>query len=173
MEQDIRKLFETDEFPTKKLPANHEDEFAQKLKLQAPKKRRSNLFFLKVAASVAIIFTLGYVLVNSMDKGTQPTELQKQVAEIEKNYLKQIDQEWEAFVKTTNDQDLVKYYKETLDDLKEDYDKISIQFSQEPNNIPILEELIKNLQRRLDLLKNIQEHIKVNKKSKHYETIII
>ena len=34
MEKDLRKLFETDEFPTKKLPANHEEEFVQKLQKQ-------------------------------------------------------------------------------------------------------------------------------------------
>lgn len=172
MEKDLRNLFETDAFPKKKLPKTHEEEFLQKLEAQAPKKRNTKGFFFRVAASVAILIALGYFVMNSTGNNTQ-TELQKQVAQIEKNYLKQIDQEWETFVRTAKDPELVKYYKDRLDRLKEDYDKISNQFSKEPNNIIILEELIKNLQRRLELLKNIQKQIEANKKNKHYETIII
>lgn len=171
MEKDLRKLFHTDEFPTKELPANHENEFLQKLKVQAPEQKTKSYFW-RIAASVTIILALGYFVVSFFGGGPQ-TELQMQVAQIEKNYLKQIDQEWDEFVKTAKDPNLVKYYKERLDGLKKDYNKISSQFSKEPNNIIILEELIKNLQRRLELLKNIQKQIEANKKNKRYETIII
>jgi len=171
MEKDLRKLFHADEVPTKELPVNHEQEFLQKLKGQTPVKK-TRTYFWRIAASVTIIFALGYFGMTFFNEGPQ-TELQKQVAQIEKNYLQQIDQEWEEFVKTANDPNLVKYYKDRLENLKKDYDKISSQFSKEPNNIIILEELIKNLQRRLELLKNIQKQIEANKKNKRYETIII
>ncbi len=172
MEQDLRKLFETDEFPAKKLAENHEEEFAQKLHMQTPKQKNRFVFFGKIAASVAALLTLGYFAITFATSEDQ-TPLQKQVAEIEKSYIKQINQEWDIFVKTANDPKLVNYYEERLDGLKEDYDTISKQFSEEPNNIVILEELIQNLQRRLELLKNIQEQIETNKKNKRYETIII
>lgn len=172
MEQDLRELFDTDEFPTKKLPENHAKEFAQKLQQQTPKKKKPVSFFLRIAASIVIVFTVGYFVLNSIED--QPTALQKQVAEIEKTYLKQIDQQWQNFVKTVTDPQLVNYYEERLNRLKEDYDKISAQFNKEPNNILILEELITNLQQRLELLKNIQEHIQeINKETKRYETIVI
>lgn len=172
MEKDLRELFQTDEFPKKKLPENHETEFLQKLHEQAPQKE-SKSYFWRVAASIAIIFALGYFAATFSGEGTQ-TELQKQVAQIEQNYLQQIDQEWEEFVKTANDPDLVKYYKDRLDGLKKDYDTISKEFSKEPNNIIILEELIKNLQRRLELIKDIQEHLKrLNQNNKSYETIYL
>lgn len=172
MEQDLRKLFETDEFPTKKLPENHVEEFAQKLQQQTPKKKSPLLFIARIAASIAILITVGYFVLTSTEE--QPTTLQKQVAEIEKTYLKQIDQEWETFVNTANDPELVTYYEDRLNRLKDDYDTISEQFNKEPNSILILEELISNLQKRLELLKNIQEHIQeINKKKKRYETIII
>ncbi len=172
MEKDLRNLFDTKEFPKKKLPAGHEVDFLQKLNQQKPAKKNSRSFFLKVAASIAIIFTVGYFTINST-MGDSQTELQKQVAEIEENYLKQIDQEWKTFQVVAKDPNLVKYYKERLDRLKEDYDQISKQFSEDPNNILIIEELIKNLQRRLELLKNIQKQIEANKQNKRYETIII
>lgn len=172
MEKDLRKVFDTAEFPKKKLPAGHEADFIQKLHQQQPVKKNSRLFFLKVAASIAIVFTLGYLAINTSNVDTQ-TELQKQVAQIEENYLKQIDEEWKTFERSANDPNLVKYYKDRLDRLKEDYDKVSKRFSEEPNNILILEELINNLQRRLELLKNIQKQIEANKQNKRYETIII
>jgi DNA repair exonuclease SbcCD ATPase subunit len=172
MEKDLRNLFDTEEFPKKKLPVGHEENFMQKLNQQQPAKKNSRSFFLKVAASIAIIFTVGYFVINSTEIDSQ-TELQKQVAQIEKNYLKQIDQEWKTFEETAKDPNLIKYYKERLDRLKEDYDQISKRFSEDPNNILILEELIKNLQRRLELLKNIQKQIEANKQNKRYETIII
>jgi hypothetical protein len=172
MEQDLRKLFENDEFPTKKLPENHVDEFAQKLQQQAPKKKSLGLFIARIAASIAILVTVGYFVLTSVE--AQPTTLQKQVAEIEESYLKQINQEWQTFVNTANDPELVTYYGKRLNRLKEDYDEISKQFNKEPNSILILEELIANLQKRLELLKNIQEHIQeINKEKKRYETIII
>lgn len=172
MEKDLRNLFDTKEFPKKKLPEGHELDFMQKLNQQKPAKKYSRSFFLKVAASIAIIFTAGHFVINSPMSDSQ-TELQKQVAQIEENYLKQIDQEWKTFQAVAKDPNLVKYYKERLDRLKEDYDTLSERFSEEPNNILILEELIKNLQRRLELLKSIQKQIETNKQNKRYETIII
>lgn len=172
MQQDLRKLFETEEFPKKKLPENHVEEFAEKLAQQSPAKKSKQLFVVRIAASIAILLTVGYFVLTSSED--QPTALQKQVAEIEESYLKQINQEWKTFVKTTNDTELVQYYKDRLDRLKEDYDEISEQFNKEPNSILILEELIANLQKRLELLKNIQEHIQeINKEKKRYETIVI
>ena len=100
MEKDIRELFDAEEFLQKKLPADHELEFIQKLKEQKPEKKRAGSFFLKIAASIAIIFTIGYFTINV---GDSQTELQKQVAQIEKNYLKQIDQEWKTFEQTAKD----------------------------------------------------------------------
>ena len=97
-----------------------------------------------------------------------------QVAQIEKEYLKSIDNEWQGFVKVTNDQNLVGRYEEKLSSLGDNYKKVSGEFKKDPNNILILESLIENLQRRLQLLKNIRQHIQeLNQKNKSYETIII
>ena len=172
MDKDLRNLFDTEEFQKKKLPAGHEADFVKKLNQQQPAKKNSRSFFLKVAASIAIIFTVGYFAMNTSNVNPQK-ELQKQVAQIEENYLKQIDKEWKTFEQTAKDPTLIKYYKKRLYRLKEDYDQISRQFSEDPNNIIFLEELIKNLQRRLELLKNIQKQIETNKQNKRYENIII
>lgn len=173
MDQDLRKLFDTEELPKKKLPANHEVEFLQKLEAQSNDKKPTFWFIGRIAASVVLLIVSGYLVWSSF--GTEEiTPLQRQVAEIEKTYLKQIDQEWNTFVQKANDPDLINNYKERLDRLKEDYDEITVQFTKEPNSILILEELIENLQKRLALLKNIQDRIQeINKEKKSYESIII
>ena len=172
MEQDLKKLFDTNSFPKKRLPENHVEEFAQKLQQQAPKKRTSAAFFMRIAASILIVFAVGYWIQNSFTENAP--SLQQQVAEIEKTYLKQIDQEWKTFLDSTNDPELIRYYEDRLEGLTKDYITISAQFKNDPNNILILEELIANLQKRLELLKNIQEHIQeIKKKKTRYETLII
>jgi Tfp pilus assembly protein PilN len=172
MGQDLRKLFDTEKFPKKELPENHVGEFAQKLQNQAPKKKSWLKNVVRIAASIAILFTVGYFVLNGSEDESTP--LQKQVAEMEKTYLKQIDEEWQTFVDLANDPKLVDYYKDRLNRLKEDYNQISVQFNQEPNSILILEELIQNLQQRLELIKSIQEHIQeLNQKNTSNETIYL
>jgi hypothetical protein len=176
MKQDIRELFKNDEFPKKELPSSHKEEFLEKLKkaeVRKPKKKKMN-FLLKVAASILLLFSVGYFVQNSIDLETQNTALEIQVEQIEKEYLKNIEKEWKAFVKNTDDQNLIKKYEEKLRKLDVSYKEVSKQFKENSENISVLESLIENLQRRLQLLKDIQEHIKeLNQKKKNYETIVI
>jgi hypothetical protein len=176
MKQDIRDLFKLEELSKKKLPESHEEEFLeklQKIKRSKPKKKKADLL-LKVAASIVLLISVGYFFQNSIEPETQKTALEIQVEEIKKEYLKNIEEEWSAFVKSTDDQNLIKRYEEKLLKLDTNYTEISKQLKTDFNNISALEDLIKNLQRRLKLLKDIQEHLKeLNQKNKSYETIII
>jgi hypothetical protein len=176
MKQDIRNLFKQQELPKKKLPDSHKDEFLEKLQkaeVRKPKNKKTN-FVLKVAASIVLLLSAGYFFQNSIDPKAQNTALEVQVEQIEKEYLKNINKEWSAFVKNTDDQNLIKRYEEKLLKLDASYKEVFKEFKKDPNNISILEGLIKNLQRRLELLKNIQKHIKeLKQKNKSYETIII
>lgn len=177
MKQDIRELFKEDDFEGKKLPKNHKEEFAEKLKnsnLDKPKKFKLGFIF-KAVATVALVLSLGYYALN---KNVAPvnklTPLELQVQQIEKEYLQEIDNEWNNFLKVTNDQKLIKKYREKLDNLDSNYKKLSKSFKESPNNITVLENLIKNLQTRLQLLKDIQNHIQtLNTQQKTYETIIL
>jgi septation ring formation regulator EzrA len=88
--------------------------------------------------------------------------------------LENIEKEWQSFIALTNDTNLVERYEKELDELNNDYQIISDQFKADSDNISIVENLVNNLQRRLQLLKDIQEHIKLlNEENGHYETIQI
>jgi len=177
MKRDIREIFKDEELPRKKLPSFHEVEFLQKLEI-LNKKQEPKPFFKtwKIAASIILMFSVGYYFLSTyteVKQENQPTLL-VQVKQIEKEYLKNIKTEWNTFVKLTTDKNLIEKYKEKLLNLDINYKEVSVQFEENPNNINILESLINNLQNRLQLLKNIKEHLKeLNQKNTSNETIYL
>lgn len=178
MKQDIRKLFETEEEIDKKLPVSHRDEFQDKLKTSISKGEQRqgfpNLF--KYAAAVILLFTISYFAFNELTQEPiiKESALQLQLKEVEQHYLENIEKEWQSFKTLTNDDKLVERYEKELNELNDDYQIVSAQFKADSHNISIVENLVNNLQRRLQLLKDIQEHIKLlNQENGHYETIQI
>lgn len=173
MKQDIREIFKNDELPKKKLPNFHEDEFLEKLEKFNKKKTKKTFFKTwKIAASIVLIFSVGYYFLSTNTEKT-PT-LFVQVKKIEKEYLQNIDTEWNTFIKLTDDKNLIERYEQKLKEYATDYKKITKQLKEFPNSINILESLIENLQRRLQIIKDIQEHIKeLNQKNISNETIYL
>lgn len=173
MKQDIRTLFEDIDSSETELPKNHREEFITKLN----KQQKSKFSFIKTIAAASIIFLLGttFYFFNFNKKQTPKTNsLLVEVKQIEKEYLQNINTEWNHFLTLTNDKKLITKYKTRLDNLSNEYLKISASFSKNPNNITTLEKLIKNLKYRLQILKDIKNHINLlNQKNETYETIIL
>ena len=174
MERDIRNLFNENEVSKKEIPKNHRSDFLKKLEQQNKKQnglQRKNIF--KIAASVAILLFCTFYYFNLNNK-VEKTPLQIHLAEIEKEYLTSIDKEWDGFIAVAEDSILVNKYKVKMLDFDKDYQKITNQLNKTPNSINVLEALISNLQRRLELIKNIKEHIKeLNQKNTSNETIYL
>lgn len=176
MKRDIRELFKTeDEVVKNKLPQNHRQEFLDKLKSNAPNKSKktNHLNWLKIAAVLVLLLTVGFGIFNTKNTEERPSPLIAQIESVEKEYLENIHAEWQKFIKLTDDENLVKRYEKRLTSLDNDYQEISNSFKNDPNNILVVESLITNLQTRLQLLKDIQEHIKIlNQKNEHNENTI-
>jgi hypothetical protein len=177
MEHSIRDLFGKNEEPKRELPKNHREEFLKKLKRLTPKNTKTkSFFFLKIASSIAFIIccTYFYLSGTSVVQQTAKTQIQIQMEMFEKEYLTNIDKEWNSFIKVANDTVLVKRYQEKLKESDLEYQKITINFKEYPNNINVLQSLIYNLQGRLELIKNIQEHLKeLHQKNTSNETIYL
>jgi hypothetical protein len=178
MEQDIRKLFKTEVETEKKLPVSHRDEFQAKLKASQPIRTQKQGIqrYYKYAAAILIFIALGYVSFNKINEEPiiKESALELQLKEVEQQYLENIEKEWQSFKALTNDTKLINRYEKELSELNDDYQIISVQFKENSHNILIVENLVNNLQRRLQLLKDIQEHIKLlNQENGHYETIQI
>ena len=170
MKRDIRTLFRED-LKAKNLPKSHRDEFAAKLN-NRPNKEKSSVLWLKIAGMLVLFFSIGFGFLFT-SKPEKSTSILAQIENIEAEYLEDIEAEWSSFIKIADDKRLVQRYKSKMNDLQLDYENISIQFKQEPNNIQVLEALIENLQTRLKLLKDIQAHIKLlNQKNLNDENTI-
>lgn len=158
MKQDIRDLFNEEE-GLKKLPENHRVEFLNKLKQQS-KQKKPRYKWLKFAAVAIIALTVGFSLFYK-EPVAEKSPMIAQIEAVEAQYLKEIHNEWENFIAIAEDEVLVARYKKRLSELDKDYQQISIQFKNDANNLLVIESLIDNLQTRLTLLKDIQQHIKI------------
>jgi septation ring formation regulator EzrA len=94
-----------------------------------------------------------------MEETAQPS-LFTEMKSIEDEYLKHIASEWKTFQLTATDESLVKKYKERLENLDESYQELKQTFLVQKNSLTTLEKMIKNLQMRLTLLQEIQQHLK-------------
>ena len=175
MKQDIRDLFKDDDFTKKELPSSHRAEFLDKLNASKAEKKNTFNFYdlLKIAAILFVFLSVGYFSIKSLGnqpKAIEETALQKQIKAVEAQYLKTIEAEWENFIGIAKDDKLVTRYKQKLKSLDVDYKDISEKFKANANDIAIVEALVENLKRRLQLLKDIQEHIKIlNQENDNYE----
>ncbi|WP_405610158.1 hypothetical protein [Polaribacter sp. Asnod1-A03] len=174
MEHDIRDLFSKSESPKKELPKFHRKDFITKLDgMKNSKDKKKTYYFLKIAASILVLLFCGYFYQNTNSTPTK-TAFEIQFEGIEKEYLINIDKEWNAFIEVANDTILIRKYKEKLKESDMEYKKITTQLKELPNNINVLESLIDNLQRRLQVIKDIKEHIKeLNQKNTSNETIYL
>jgi hypothetical protein len=170
MKRDIRDLFQEEE-DLRPLPEQHREEFLLKLKTQ-PKKKVGITSWLKIAV-VVIGLTVALSLHYNLPEAPQVSPIVAQVEAVEAEYLKDIEAEWESFVAIAEDEVLVARFKKKLAELDGDYQEISAQFKVDSNNILVVEALVENLENRLQLLKDIQKHIKIlNQKNEHNETSI-
>ncbi|WP_299115891.1 hypothetical protein [uncultured Winogradskyella sp.] len=171
MKRDIRDLFK-EEDQLEILQENHRAEFLEKLQKQA-KKKSSTFFWLSVAAIAIIALTVGFNIFYDSTTEQEVSSVVAQIEAVEAEYLEDIEQEWQNFIAIAEDEVLVTRFKKKLDELDKNYQEISVQFKNDPNNIIAIENLIDNLQTRLQILKDIQEHIKIlNQNNEHYEKSI-
>lgn len=177
MEHDIRDLFKKDDFEKKKLPNSHTKEFIQKLEDTTFIKQKKTIFSMYKIAGIFLLMIVGFTIYFNFlqeDKHLENKSIIVQIKNIEQEYIKNIDKEWQQFIKITNDTFLINKYHKKLKNSASEYKILTLELEENPNNIQILENLIQNLQQRLQLLKDIQEHInELNIKSTTYETIYL
>lgn len=171
MKQDIRDLFK-EEDSLKSLPKNHRTEFLEKLQRQ-PSKKKTSFSWLRIAAVLLVALTIGFSIFYSKPDTEEVSPMVAQIEAVEAEYLQNIEIEWQNFLAIAEDEVLVERFRKKLDELDADYQDISIQFKEDSNNILVIEALVDNLQTRLQILKDIQKHIKIlNQKNEQHESTI-
>lgn len=145
------------------LPKGHREAFLEKLNATEgiPSKKTTFSYWKTVAAACVLLIGISALMIANFSGDTpKESSLFTEMKTIEDEYLQHIASEWEAFELTANDAYLVKKYKERLEDLDNSYQNLKKQFLVEKNSLTTLEKMIKNLQTRLTLLQEIQQHLK-------------
>lgn len=157
----LKENDDTLETPT--LPKGHRAEFLDKLSAseELTSEKQPFQYWKTIAAACVLLLGIGtFIYSNYGTEETAQSSLFAEMKSIEDEYLQHIATEWNAFQLTTNDEHLVRRYKERLENLDASYQELKQEFLVQKNSLTTLEKMIKNLQMRLTLLQEIQQHLK-------------
>ena len=188
MGQDIRGLFE-EERKTKKfhLKQGHEKRFLERLKKELPKQHKSRFFFLKVAASVLVVISMGIYTYNTyykkesgirttivdkddpakVDQSISLGDLSPDLKKIENYYVANINLELSKLQISNRNKTMVDDFMYQLSELNQEYKTLNVELNQMGPNDQTITALIKNLQLRLQLLHKLKEKLNALKSSKN------
>jgi vacuolar-type H+-ATPase subunit I/STV1 len=174
MAQDLKKLFERENKLSKlQMPKGHEARFLNKLDNELPvQPKKTTLYsFIKIAASLVILLGLGFGAYSIFE---QPIKAQKQEVEtkmktlgdispdlkkVEDYYLANINLELSKVKLTPENKELFDGYVTKLEELNNEYQKLSVELTQNGPNELTVSALIDNLKFRLNLLYRLKEQL--------------
>ena len=176
MAQDIRDLLkENSQDENKQMPKNHESRFLVKLNEALPENEKPKFNWLNVAASVVILIGLsfgafqffGSPVVSDPDGGAQTIvdtkslgDVSPDLKKVEDYYLANINLELSKIELTPDNKDMFDGYVQRLEDLKKEYNTLSIELTENGPNEQTINALISNLKFRLNLLHRLKEQLK-------------
>lgn len=153
----------------------HEERFLQRLDKELPTRGKSTFYFIKIAASVLVLFSLGiYTYTNYesatpqqsvvVDKGVKQTveqgyslgDLSPDLKKVENYYVASINLELSRLEVSVENKALVDDYMSRLSELDEEYKRLNIELNEIGPNDQTITALIKNLQLRLQLLQKLK-----------------
>ncbi len=179
MARDIRELLKSEQkiMTQEKMPANHQDRFLEKLEQELPVKRKSNFNWLRIAASLVLMLGLCYggykyfepaALVKPANTvATTKPEATKTLGDVspglkkvEDYYLASINLELSKITYTPETKDLFDGYVDQLSVLNKEYQKLSVELTENGPSELTINALIDNLKFRLNLLYRLREQLK-------------
>jgi hypothetical protein len=192
MAQDLRDLFKknSSESPDK-MKLGHEDRFLRKLEKELPVVKKPSYSIWKVAASIAVLFTIGLYFFTQNGIGPKATELSDtdrpividktfslgdlspDLKKVEDYYVSTINLELSKLELTESNKGLVDSYLEQLSELDEEYKRLNVELNEIGPNDQTINALIRNLQLRLQLLHKLKNKLNELKSSKNEQDNII
>ena len=186
MEQDLREMFNKEKREQKFTINNgHEDRFLEKLQQSLPEDKKPNRAWVKVAASIAVILSVGvgYFLLNGNgnientvvdsdpinEKQTEFTfgDLSPDLKKVENYYVANINIELSKLEVSPDTKDLIDSFMEQLNNLNVEYKMLNTELKELGPNDQTITALIENLQLRLQLLQKLKRKLNELKLSKN------
>ncbi len=172
MKIDLRDKLKNDK-KMKELPNNHRNIFEQKLKSKLHQKPITNYSFLRIAASIVLIFSIGYFalmmdgpLVNTGGKSNKVSvgNISTEFKKMENVYLTAINYQIARIKITEENRDFIEVFLSQLSDLQKEYSDLSDDLNKEKEVSEItLDAMIENLQLQLHLMQQLKKNLeKIN-----------
>jgi hypothetical protein len=189
MVQDIRELLKNDQkLSQDKMSKGHEARFLKKLEEELPKDTPKNMFtFFNVAASVVLLIGLtygGYKFVNFNQNTIIPEvttntvaaktigDVSPQLKKVEDYYLASINLELSKMKITSENKELFDGYLARLEDLNNEYNRLTEELIEAGPNEQTVNALIDNLKFRLNLLYRLKDKLnELNNSENNYEEL--
>ncbi|SIQ39915.1 hypothetical protein [Maribacter ulvicola] len=185
MEQDLREMFNKDRKAQKHtIKPGHEERFLKKLEEALPAERKSVSGWFKIAASVAVIISMGLgflyfnndgnttVVVDTTSAEEQKPEftfgdLSPDLKKVENFYVANINMELAKLEVSPDTKGLIDSFMEQLNNLNVEYKTLHIELKELGPNDQTITALIENLQLRLQLLQKLKRKLNELKLSKN------
>lgn len=187
MGRDLRTLFKKEREERKfELKQGHEDRFLERLDKTLPQKKRSFVPFLRIAASILVLATLGFLGYQVLTKEeTIPTtivdtdksdietkdfsfgDLSPDLRKVENFYVANINMELSRLDVSHENKDLVDSFMERLSELNLEYKYLNKELNELGPNDQTITALIENLQLRLRMLQQLKKKLNQLKASKN------
>lgn len=174
MAQDIRELLKKDfKKNQEKMPENHQDRFLKKLDFALPVKKKTTFNGLHIAASTIVLlglcfgafkyFELKNPMNNQVISKTMATktlgDISPGLKKVEDYYLATIHLELSKIKYTPETKDVFDGYLKQLDFLNKEYEKLSVELTENGPSELTVNALIDNLKYRLNLLYRLREQL--------------
>jgi hypothetical protein len=176
MQVDLREKLKKDKM-MRELPKNHRELFEERLQKELPQKAKNNYGFLKIAASVLILLSLGVAgyqflkpgipqeivrTENASDKKINSmADISPDFKKVEDFYLSRINYQLAKIRITDENRDLLELYLSQLSVLQQEYQDLNLELSTDEISEATIEALIENLQLRLQLLKQLKKKLEI------------
>jgi len=190
MGQDLRDLFKEERQKKHSLKKDHEERFMGRLeKAFPPQKSNSTFFFMKIAASIVVLISIGYFVYQGstgddilsttvVQKDSNATEsqgislgdLSPDLKRVEEYYVATINMELSNLELSSDNKIIVDDFMDRLSELNKEYKVLNTELNTIGPNDQTINALIQNLQLRLQLLLKLKEKLNQLKSSKN-ETV--
>ncbi|MEL0456773.1 hypothetical protein WJN01_11070 [Flavobacteriaceae bacterium SZ-1-7] len=175
MAQDIRELFKDDKITREEMPKNHQARFLKKLDEALPVSKKSKFGWLQIAASIVVLLGLSFgafkyfqpVAIEAspqmVDAEAVETKTLGDVSpglkKVEDYYLASINLELSKMKYTPETKELFDGYLEQLNELDQEYRRLSLDLTESGPSELTVNALIDNLKFRLNLLYRLREQL--------------
>ena len=176
MQVDLKEKIKKDKM-MRELPKNHRKLFKNRLQNELHQKAKNNYSFMKIAASILILFSLGFTgyqlfkpdipqeIVQteevSKKKINSMADISPNLKKVEDFYLSRINYQIAKIRITDENRDLLELYLSQLSVLQKEYEDLNLQLNGDEINEDTIEALIENLQLRLQLLKQLKKKLEI------------